>query len=162
MAGNRWKTKDIVNTLSGLRGFSGGVADTSTLIYLQRLTLLPLAAASYTLVVIQQVQEEFGMMPPGCTMYAGAPSGPADRAVCLAAGILQQPVLSEDKAVLLAAKREQLPYYNCLMILLALHVQQIISRSKYLEFRQQLLVFARYGSNVTSFEDKLFRALQRS
>ena len=79
-----------------LRQLRGGVTDTSTLIYLQRLAFLPRAASCFRLVGIPQVVREYGSSPENLVYWDAAPTGPTDQVVCQAAQTLGLPVLSED------------------------------------------------------------------
>ena len=151
--------KDIDALLVDLNRFRGGIADTSTLIYLERLGLLDLAARCFSLRVIPQVVAEFGMRPAGTIPLTAVPSGPADLVICQEASRLGLPVLSEDRHVLRAARAGQLPYYNTLMMVLALCVQGELAPAAFADIRRELLVFARYAPWVVAVGDALFEAL---
>jgi hypothetical protein len=148
--------------LTELHSFNGGVADTSTLIYLERLGLLDLAARCFSLWIIPQVTVEYGTTPTGTILLTSGPSGLADEVLCQVAQILRQPVLSEDRHVLRDARACNLPYYNTLMIILAFCVRGHLAIGSYGEIRRDLLTFARYGPQVVSMGDAVFRALEQS
>ncbi len=156
---SRAMVKDIDALLVDLKRFRGGIADTSTLIYLERLGLLDLAARCFSLRVIPQVVAEFGMRPAGTIPLTAVPSGPADLVICQEASRLGLPVLSEDRHVLRAARAGQLPYYNTLMMVLALCVQGELAPAAFADIRRELLVFARYAPWVVAVGDALFEAL---
>jgi len=156
------RSRDVESLLTELHGFKGGVADTSTLIYLERLGLLDLAARCFSLWIIPQVTVEYGATPKGTIPLVSVPSGLADEVLCRVAQILRQPVLSEDRHILRDARACNLPYYNTLMIILALCVHGNLAIGSYGEIRRELLTFARYGPQVVSVGDAVFRALQQS
>ncbi|ADW16815.1 hypothetical protein Despr_0639 [Desulfobulbus propionicus DSM 2032] len=150
---------DTDKLLAALRGLAGGVVDTSTLIYLERLELLPRVAGCVQLVLIPQVIAEFGGEIAGATLLATAPTGTTDQAVCRSASLLHLPVLSEDRQVLLAARRLGLGYYNTLMLLLALCARGDLPLAAYPQLRRRLSAFARYGRDILAVGDALFHAL---
>ena len=154
--------KDIGSLLTDLQGFRGGVTDTSTLIYLERLGLLDLAARCFSLLIIPQVAAEYGKKPLGTIPLTAVPAGPADAVICQVARRLDLPVLSEDRHVLRAARTGQLAYYNTLMILLAFCAQGKLTLAAYADIRRALLVFARYGPQVVAVGDAVFEALCQS
>ncbi len=156
------RSKDIESLLAELHGFRGGIADTSTLIYLERLGLLELAARCFSLWIIPQVTVEYGATPKGTLPLVSVPSGLADEVLCQVAQRLRQPVLSEDRHVLRDARACNLPYYNTLMIVLALCVHGNLARGSYSEIRRDLLTFARYSPQVVSVGDAVFGAWQQS
>lgn len=156
------RPRDVTSLLTELHDFNGGVADTSTLIYLERLGLLDLAARCFSLWIIPQVTVEYGATPKGTIPLASVPSGLTDEVLCQVAQRLGQPVLSEDRHVLRDARAGNLPYYNTLMIILALCVHGNLAIGSYSEIRRDLLTFARYGPQVVSVGDAVFGALQQS
>jgi hypothetical protein len=76
--------------------------------------------------------------------------------------MLGVPVLSEDGKVLRAARARHLPYYNTLMIILALCAQGDLALAAYDDIRRDLLGFARYSPQVVAVGDSVFAALLRS
>lgn len=150
-------TNDAV--LVELQGLQGGVADTSTLIYLERLGLLQCAARRFHLVLIPQVAREYGAGVAGATLLASVPAGPADQVVCQVAALVDLPVLSEDGTVLRAARRLNLRYYNTLMLILALCIRGDLPCTAYPRLRDQLRTFARYSPDIFAVGDAVFQAL---
>lgn len=148
--------------LRELRGLRGGVVDTSTLIYLERLELLSLASRSFSLLLIPQVVAEYGCCPEGCTLAPAASTGATDAQLCRVAQSLAQPVLSEDRQVLRRARALDLSYYNTLMLVLALCAQDILPLADYPDLRNHLYAFARYSPAVIAAGDAVHRALVRS
>ncbi len=134
----------------------GGVADTCTLIYLDRLGLLPLVGESLQLLVLPDVMREFGRLPAGCTPHRKVVAATPDQAVIRLACTLQIPILSEDRQVLMAGRNLGLQYYNTLMILLALLLQERISRAEYHLAYTELQKIARYSSAVWQVGEQVF------
>lgn len=148
--------------LQELRGLRGGVVDTSTLIYLERLELLSLAARSFSLLLIPQVIAEYGSCPVGCALTPVADAGTTDELLCRVAQSLAQPVLSEDRQVLRRARTLDLCFYNTLMLVLALCSQDDLPLTDYPDIRNHLCSFARYSPEVIAAGDTVYRALVRS
>ena len=135
------------------------MTDTSTLIYLERLKLLPLALGVFDLFLIPPVIAEYGMRPEGAIPVPASGTGPIDELICRTAQALAQPVLSEDRQVLRHACRLDLNYYNTLMVVLALCVQQRLPVASFPGHRQRLCAFARYGAKVLAVGDAVYREL---
>ncbi len=138
---------------------TGGIVDTSTLIYLERLSLLACASQQFRLGVIPQVAAEYGAYPAGMRAMPCAGAGTTDQLVCRVARLHGLAVFSEDKHVLQQAASWHLPYYNTLMLVLALCVQGVLSRRRYMELIEQLKGFARYSPQIFSYGQELFTGL---
>jgi hypothetical protein len=145
--------------LRELLGLRGGVVDTSTLIYLERLEVLSLAAHSFSLLLIPKVIAEYGCCPEGCTLTPFNDTGTTDEQLCRAAQSLSQPVLSEDRQVLRRARALGLSFYNTLMLVLALCAQNTLPLAEYPHFRNRLCAFARYSPAVIATGDAMYQAL---
>jgi hypothetical protein len=158
----RNKAFDQTSVLRELQAFRGGVADTSTLIYLDRLGALPLVARSFSLLLIPQVVAEYGAFPEGAVLTPAPYSGTTDHLLCRVAHTLIQPVLSEDKQVLRRARSLNLAFYNTLMIVLALVAQGHLSLAACTELLDQLRSFARYGPEVLAVGDQMFQLLKQA
>lgn len=147
---------------SELQGLRGGVVDTSTLIYLDTLKILPMAGQWLQFVLTPQVIAEFGRQPEGIRRVATAVAPTADDAVVQTAVKLGLPILSEDGRVLRQARRMQHPHYNTLMLLLALHAQGKLSYPEFTRQQQALLVFARYSSAVIAYGERVLQMIRGS
>jgi hypothetical protein len=148
--------------LQELHGLRGGVVDTSTLIYLERLGLLSLAARSFSLLLIPQVIAEYGSCPEGCMPTPAADCGTTDELLCRVAQSLALPVLSEDRQVLRRARALDLSFYNTLMLVLALCAQDDLPLADYPDLRDHLCAFAHYSPQVIAAGDAVYRTLVRS
>lgn len=139
------------------------LVDTSTLIYLDKIALLDLVLTVFAPVTIPQVITEFGRHPKGLSLCAAAPGqGKTDQVLVQTAVDLQAGVFSEDKKVLLTARRQGLCYYNSLMIVPALYSRKEISRNTCEQLIVRLLSFARYSEKVQDYGRELFaRLVQR-
>jgi hypothetical protein len=132
--------------------------DTSTLIYLDRLSLLDLVLTVFTPATIAQVIVEFGRHPRGLLMHE-AGEGPTDSLLVRQAAIFHAVVFSEDKKLLRSAGSHGLEYYNTLMIVLALYCRGEISRERCGSLLAKLKPFARYGENVWDYGRQVFAFL---
>jgi len=134
------------------------LVDTSTLIYLDKITMLDPVLATFAPMTISQVITEFGRHPEGLSICSSG-AGATDDVLVQTAIDLQAGVLSEDKKVLLTARRQGLCYYNSLMIILALYSRKGISSSTCEQRLACLLSFARYSEKVQSYGRELFKRL---
>jgi hypothetical protein len=147
---------DPEQILDELKKFQGGVADTSTLIYLDRINLLPWVSKFFQLLITPDVVREFGRPPAECILCGETCVGGADQAVLQLATELRLPVLSEDRQLLMSSRGLGLKYYNTLMILLALLLQQRISLTKYERAYTSLRETARYSPAVWQVGEQVF------
>ena len=132
--------------------------DTSTLIYLERISLLDHASSVFSPVTIPQVIEEFGHRPRGVTVRRVG-EGKTDTVLIERAVLCRATLFSEDKKLLRAADRQGLAYYNTLMIVLALYSRGKISRRDCEKRQSQLQNFARYSNRVWAYGEKVFASL---
>jgi hypothetical protein len=147
---------DSEQILEELKKLHGGVADTSTLIYLDRIKLLPLVCEFYQLQIPLDVVQEFGRAPAGGILCGETYVGGADQAVLEMATELHLPVLSEDRQLLMSSRFLKLKYYNTLMILLALLLQKRISPAEYERAYASLRETARYSPAVWQVGEQVF------
>lgn len=152
---------DVSSVVRELRGLRSGVTDTSTLIYLDRLRVLPLASRCLSLLVIPQVIAEYGGQPEGLVPVAACGDGTTDQILCRTAHHLGQAVFSEDKQVLRQARRDQRPYYNSLMLILALCAQGQLDLDGYRRYRSALADFAHYGPGIYALGDAVNGVLRQ-
>ncbi len=152
---------DQASLLRELHAFRGGVIDTSTLIYLERLGMLSRTARCFSFLLIPQVVAEYGAQPEGMVLAAASCSGTTDETLCQTAHALGQPVLSEDKQVLRRARALNLCFYNTLMIVLALCAQGDLPLNTFPELRHKLHSFSRYNPGVFAVGDAVYEALLR-
>ncbi len=149
-------TPDPEQILDELKRFQRGVADTSTLIYLDRINLLPLVSNSFQLLVTPDVVREFGRTPEECVICGELCAEGADQAVLQLAIKLNLPVLSEDRQLLMSSHRYGVKYYNTLMILLALLFQRKINSAEYEIAYTSLRETARYSPAVWQVGEQVF------
>jgi len=144
-----------------LKMFQGGVADTSTLIYLDGIGLLELCSRNFQFLVSPDVIAEFGRPLPECLLCGGTCTGNADQSVLDLALERDVPVLSEDRGLLMNAARHNLPYYNSLMIMLALLFQHKLGQDEYSRAHEDLVGIARYSPEVLDIGRQVFSLFVR-
>lgn len=147
---------DPEKILSELHVLRGGVADTSTVIYLERLHLLAQAGEFLQLLLPPDVVLELGWFPKGCVISGELCAAGADKAVLSLAVEHHMPVLSEDRRLLMAGRRLGVKHYNTLMILLALLIQEKLCLEEYRRAHSSLREIARYNSAVWQVGEKVF------
>ena len=120
--------------------------------------LLELVLSVYSLQTIAQVIDEFGRQPDGLSLCR-AGSGETDPVLVQAAADLHAIILSEDKQILQAARKQGLDYYNSLMIILALYKRKKISSKRCDQLLVELQAFAHYDDKVWAYGRRLFTRL---
>ncbi|WP_028578750.1 hypothetical protein [Desulfogranum japonicum] len=147
-------------TIQELKEFDGGVVDTSSLIYLQRLFLLALTASRTKLYVLPQVCKEFFLPLPVAVRRLDVVAADTDNAVLIAAQTHGLAVISEDKYILRQAKKTHIPHFNTLMLVLFLRFKNAINEQQYLESVEKLREFAHYGAPVFAFAESVFTTMK--
>jgi len=148
--------KQVCTELQSLRG---GIADTSTLIYLETLGILPLIGQWLHVALIPQVVSEFGRHPAGMQLVQSVPATTVDEAIITTARALELPIFSEDGRILRQARKIHLPHYNSLMLLLALYAQGMVAQGQLSRLRLHLLGYARYSQEVVTYADRVLHLL---
>ncbi len=143
--------RQIEKAVADILGFHGGVIDTSTLIYLDKLGLIALTADSFNLYVIEPVAKEFGKPLPGAIKHLSCSGEVTDTMICKAAAENGLPVISEDKQVLMTARKKGLVHFNCLMLLLTLFHNELISVDRLDQLLSELKKVARYSGKIFEF-----------
>lgn len=155
----RVSTMNVEKAMEDIAAFGGGIFDTSSLIYLGKIGLLSMATQVFSVIVIPQVQREFKQELPQEIHPLPAPAGAADQVIVELAKSREDALVSEDKKVLLAAKRAGLVHFNSLMVILALlhhgHLSTVQSR----RFCMALFEYARYDVKVRKFGEKLLEQI---
>jgi len=147
--------------MEDIDSFRGGIFDTSSLIYLDKISLLPLVGRTFSVFVIPQVEVEFKKVLPLKTCSLAAPVGAADQVIVELAISRMDAVVSEDKKVLLAAKRAGLVHFNSLMVILSLFSHGHLPLAQTRRFCMALFEYARYDVNVLEFGEKLLEQIVR-
>lgn len=147
-------------TCADLQALRGGLTDTSTLIYLDKLGILLFAGQWLQFVLIPQVVTEFGHQPKNTRLVASDWASTTDEAVVQTAQTRKMPVFSEDGRMLRQARQLQHPHYNSLMLLLALHAQGRLASTEFCRLRRTLVGVARYSAAVIAHADQIFAELR--
>lgn len=136
------------------------VADSSSLIYLDRLELLPTLGAELELLAVPLVVAEVGpaIAAAGLRPIAAAPPSPgggADRQVLEAAAARRAGLLSDDRRLLRAAEDRGLAVYVALDLVLLCLVRGLVDAAGYRRGRDALADFARYDRRLLDRADRL-------
>lgn len=155
---------------SALRQFdhlSQAIIDTSSLIYLQEIDLLTSAGRWIRLWTVPGVVREFGAAAAECPIHVideknstdGADS--TDDTLCRAAAGCRLPIISEDRQILMRARKSNLPYFNTLMVLNFLLYKKALDLLEYQTAFDRLRTMARYSDKVYEFGGRVFAEICR-
>jgi len=158
---------DIQSALSQLDHLSQAMIDTSSLIYLQEIDLLSLTGQWIKLWTVPGVINEFG---DGAKEYpvhlvdvenlAGS-SADTDQLLCLAADKLRLPIISEDRQILMRARKLNLAYFNTLMVLNFLLYKNALNLLEYKIVMDKLRGTARYSDEIYEFGGRVLAEILR-
>jgi hypothetical protein len=155
MNNNNFKDGDL---LSGFQTLKSAVIDSSSIIYMHKCDFLFQVAQLIPLHAPLIVIKEIGISGLQIITYdveVGGSLIPADKQVVQLAARLKIPVISEDKKVLMEASKNDLPYYNSLMVLNFLLFKKKIVLEQYDQYHCKLLSVARYSAFVLSYGEKV-------
>ena len=143
----------IKKTLAQFSSLKEAFIDTSSLLYMEKSSFLPLVAEEITLRVVPGVCLEYGPGYLPCIIYYNPQStaGSTDmtiHAACLETGL---PLISEDKRLLNRTARAGLPYFNSLMMLIFLVYKGAVTDDKFLFYYGRLNEIARYKNTIWEF-----------
>ncbi|AFG38710.1 hypothetical protein [Spirochaeta africana] len=137
------------------------VADSSSLIYLDRLGQLQSVMQVLELVSVPGVAEETGFALD-LPLFTDLPAGASvDQRIIAAARQQQLPVLSDDRHILRAAEGSGTGFYNTGMILCYLRYRGRLDAPRAQAAWQQLESFARYAGPIRAYCRQLLQHLDK-
>lgn len=158
------KNDHILDDLKQLQAIKEILADTSSLIYLDKLSLIKLLTSEIKVMTISEVAREFGPSftelseisivpsPLNQTDYANLDT---DRKLLHQAAKNRIPLLSEDRRILRTGLEAGLQVHAAIMMVLLLYFRSRINLSDYERARDQLADWARYDRHLLSYADEL-------
>jgi hypothetical protein len=137
--------------------------DASSIIYLQKAGFFETVCRNLYLLTLPVILEEAGIAADNLQILQPAQPGlPPDEQVIQCVQERQCAVISEDKHILLAVKRANLPYYNALMMLNWLLFEELIEDPQYQTHYSALRTCARYSDKVWEYGAAVHRSIQNS
>ncbi|PID58359.1 hypothetical protein CSB45_04635 [candidate division KSB3 bacterium] len=134
--------------------------DASSLLYLSKIGCLETLRRAIELYSIAEILDEAGMSHDGFHLIACRKSDLSNDLRLLNCAIDRQaPLISEDKQLLLQARRAKLPYYNSLMMLNFLVFAQLLDAGEYACCHRKLQHNARYSESVWQYGDAVLRQI---
>ncbi len=141
-----------------LRHLGKAVIDSCSWIYLDKLDLLDALLKEISLLVPAAVAQEIGYSGPQVvlknSLYKRFTT--ADTQVVALATYFNCALISDDKKVLLKAKRQEKDYFNSLMMILLLYERGILSEKQTEGKLRQLKQWARYEAAIWNYGRTLF------
>jgi len=144
--------------LSQFRSFSRALIDTSSIIYMHNAGFFEELARTVKLYAPQEMMDEAGFdgLPISVvTCHLGMGTS-ADHALIACALAHRLPVISEDKQVLLSLEREEISYFNSLMILHFLLFRKVIDAETHAAYFHELTRSAWYSNQILEFGKKVY------
>lgn len=143
------------------------IIDTSSLIYLQEIALLAETSQWIRLFTIPGVIREFGANNVECPIRIIDITNRKDCAdstddmFCRAALSFRLTVISEDRQILMRARKANLPYFNTLMVLNFLLYKNALNLLEYQTAFDRLTATARYSDKIYEFGRRVFAEIRR-
>lgn len=145
-------------TIDQLNGLRTAVVDSCSVIYMKRAGFFDRLAQDVALVTVPQVIRETGFQDLKITICPSSGDGlSVDRQLVDCAVRRACPIISEDKKVLLAARREGLDFFNALVMAHFLLLRGSVSDQEHRRYCAALSAAARYGPEVLKIGDNIHR-----
>lgn len=138
------------------------IIDTSSILYIQKAGYFDVLARTIQLYSIPEVISEIKTQVAGLRLIHpyGSPSISTDQKLISCALEYKLAMISEDKSILRAMRREGAPYYNALIMLNFLLFSQKINDDSYRRYYSALENIARYSETVWKFGRDIYTAVQ--
>jgi len=137
--------------------------DASSIIYMQKAGFFDPICEALRLYSIPAITEEVGFEAHGIHLLQPTHTAlTPDAQLGQCARERQLSIISEDKQILLAAKRAGLPYYNALIMLNWLLFRNTIDQSQYCAYHTALRAYARYGDAIWEYGAAVYQRILKS
>ncbi len=155
--------RQIEHSIEQFAKLTHAAIDASSIIYLQKLELLRELSTTILLGTTADVWAETNFTPSDLRVRifitSVAPS--PDEQILHLATSNNWALISEDRKLLLKAKKARIPYFNALMMILFLFFKGKLPEKSVREKTNMLKKIARYGAEIWGYGDSLFWALQK-
>ena len=142
--------------LSHFDTLSEAFIDASSIIYMLKAGFLRHLQENLDLYSVPEVLQEAGIPKTGFSLACCREEHASnDRKLLCCALERRIPLISEDKTLLMQAKRAGLPYYNALMMLNFLLYKHAINSGEFDDYYANLRCYARYSKSVWQYGDRV-------
>ena len=155
----KFKTTEVIQQFKAL---DQAVIDACSMIYLNKLQLLPLLAKQIQLFTPQLIFEETGFGEQKGIIVKESPNfSLPDKQLMAMALQLNLPLISDDGQVLKVAQKMKLTYFNSLMMVIFLYFKKEINFSTLQQKKVQLLNLAYYAPWIARAGEQLITELSQ-
>ena len=164
-SGNNFGFNSISHVFNQFDALNQALIDTSSLIYLSNTNLLTAASRAIQLKTISNVVKEFGSLSEIKDIEIIElrevinEKKDTDRRLMETAMHLRLPIISEDKKMLMRAKRSGLPFFNTLMIMNFLIYKNVIKQEAYQASLDLLRKKAYYNAFIFEYGKIVFESI---
>jgi len=143
--------------LSKFDELTKAIIDASSIIYMKKAGFFDLLSDMVVLCSISEIIKEVGEDVAGIQIINLEKNSLSnDQALIKLTQTKKQPIISEDRQILIQAGRIGMDYYNALMMLLLLYHRGIINNSEYQKMYDQLIGIAHYSDKVIEYGQQVF------
>lgn len=150
----------IARVFAQFRRFDQALIDASSIIYIHKSEFLPELAEMLTLFTIPEIVIEtgYGNLPVHL-IRKKMDGNTTDQRFIFCAKWKRIPVISEDKKILLEIKKNEIPYFNALMMLNFLLFGGRINKERHSFYFKKLREIAWYSDKIYEFSKAVFKAI---
>jgi len=148
---------DLNNILTKFNNLDSLIIDASSIIYLNKLNILSKLQVSLLLLTIQEIIEETGIYSYDFKIIDhNIKNKTNDEKLIILAINKRIPVISDDKKILLKLKKNNIDYYNSIMMLNFLYYKNEINIQEYKKLTEKLKNFAWYSKKIITYSEYFF------
>ena len=155
-----FRNSERETALSGFQGLKKALIDASSIIYIKKTGFFRELSEAIALSSLKEIIEETRFNHLDINLLeAGTETASNDEKFIFCALREKIPVISEDRKILTAVKKENIPYYNAIMMLHFLLFHKRLDADAHLFYLNRLRKTARYSDDVLKFAKNVYRAI---
>lgn len=157
------QNRQIEHSIEQFAELTHAAIDASSMIYLQKLGLLRELSTTILLSTTADVWAETNFTPSDLRVriFTAPVALSPDEQILHLARSNNWALVSEDRKLLLKAKKARIPYFNALMMILFLFFKGKLPEKSVREKTDLLKKIARYGAEIWDYGNSLFLTLQK-
>jgi hypothetical protein len=155
------KSFQIQKTLSQFAKLKNTCIDSSSIIYLEKINLLNLVSNNLNLFTVPEVINEINSKRNKISILNCLTGENTDDKLINLSKQEQYPIISEDKYILKKAHKNEIVYFNTIMIVCFLLYKKIITKKEYAALSQKLKKIAFYSDFIWNYSEQVKQAVYK-
>lgn len=154
---------NIKKIINDFKNFDSAFIDASSIIYLNKINLLNRLSKTLKLYTLDKIITEIGIIGLNLIICKSKKTISISNDDLLLKYAIEKkiPVISDDKKILIKAGKNNLDYYNSIMMILFLFYKNVINNDNYTLYICELKKIARYSDDIFLKADRFFKELSK-